>query len=474
MKLWQKIFLCTLILVMLAVGVTSILLLENSYSLAMNQKKQSVYSEHEFLITGFKSMVVTERLKQNAVVLEAEKVEKLMKNSIAESMEENASGSMVFLDEEGWQICADRSEKIPKELLALAKKEKSACMQTRGEKLYTASNEIIEGVTYYFVTVQDISEVIKVHEDMLQRIQIISMGCALGIAVVLLVVVKLLLLPLQKINAGTGAIARGEYHKRIPETGRDELSELAGNMNCMAAAVEENIKALEDVAENRKQFIDNLAHEMKTPLTSILGFSDLLLIQKNISEESRREYAGIIKEEAARMRTLSGKLMELITVGEANVEWKKEEMQQLFAEVENTLQVVAAKQKLELNCTSEEGWIMVDKELFKSLIYNLVDNAIKATGEGGHIQVRGYFEKEEFVVRVEDDGVGIPAEELSKITQAFYMVDKARSRKKGGAGLGLALCTEIVRIHQGIMQFESELNQGTCVIIRMKGGQTNA
>lgn len=469
MKLWQKIFLYTLILVMLAVGVTSILLLENSYSLAMNQKKQSVYSEHEFLITGFKSMVVTERLKENAVALEGAQVEKFMK----ESMEENTSNSMIFLDEDGRQICANKTEKIPKELLALAKQEKDTCMQSRGEKLYTASHERIEGVTYYFVTVQDISEVMNIHRDMLHRIQIISMGCAVGIAVVLLVVVKLLLLPLQKINAGTRAIAHGQYHKRVPEKGKDELSELAGNMNRMAEAVEKNVKALEDVAENRKQFIDNLSHEMKTPLTSILGFSDLLLIKKDISEEGRMEYAGIIKEEAARMRTLSGKLMELITVGEANVEWKKEDMQQLFEEVANTLQIVAVKQKIELSCAAEEGELLVDKELFKSLIYNLVDNAIKATGEGGHIRVQGYFEEEEFVVVVEDDGVGIPAEELEKITQAFYMVDKARSRKKGGAGLGLALCTEILRIHRGTMKFESELNCGTRVIIRMKGGQPN-
>ena len=107
------------------------------------------------------------------------------------------------------------------------------------------------------------------------------------------------------------------------------------------------------------------------------------------------------------------------------------------------------------------------------MIYNLVDNAIKASNEGGKIQVSGYFIKEEFVIRVEDNGIGIPKDELEKITQAFYMVDKARSRKKGGAGLGLALCAEIVEIHRGSMRFKSEVNQGTRVIIRMRGGKEN-
>lgn len=469
MKLWQKVFLFTLILVMLAVGVTSILLLENSFTLAMNQKKQSVYNEHEFWITNFKSIAITERLKQNVVVLEETQVEKLMK----ENMEEEAANSTIFLDEECTQICANKKETIPEELLLLVKKEKSVCMQGKKEKMYTASLERIEGVNYYFVTVKDISDVVRIHEDMLQRIQIISMGCAVGIAMVLLVVVKLLLHPLQRINAGTRAIAQGEYEKRIPEKGRDELSELAHNMNRMAEAVEKNVKALEDVAENRKQFIDNLSHEMKTPLTSILGFSDLLQIKKEISEEKRMEYAGIIKEEATRMRTLSGKLMELITVGEANVEWRQEDMKQLFEEVGNSLKIVAQKQKMYLSCEAEAGNLLVDKELFKSLLYNLVDNAIKASGEGDRIQVQGYFQEEEFIIVVEDEGIGIPGEELEKITQAFYMVDKARSRKKGGAGLGLALCTEIVALHQGTIRFESELNQGTRVIIKMKGGQAD-
>ena len=108
---------------------------------------------------------------------------------------------------------------------------------------------------------------------------VVSMACAVAIAVILLAAVKLLMLPLQKINAGTRAIAQGEYERRVSVKGKDEISELAFNMNRMAQAVEENIRALQDVAEDRKRFIDNLAHEMKTPLTSILGFSDLLLIR---------------------------------------------------------------------------------------------------------------------------------------------------------------------------------------------------
>ncbi len=461
MKLWQKIFLYTLILVMLAVGVTSILLLKNSFSMALDQKKQGVYNEHEFAVAGFKSMMVTERLKENAVVLD----EKALAGFMEEAFGEEGGGGIVFFNSDGGQVYANKRMDFPEGLLGAARKSGKSYMQVYQNQMYVASSESIEGKTYYVVTGHDISEVVAMHEDMLKRILAVSMGCAMGIAFVLLILVKILLHPLQKINEGTRAIAAGSYRERIPETGKDELSELAHNMNQMAEAVETNVRALEDVAENRKQFIDNLSHEMKTPLTSILGFADLLQIQKDVSEEHRMEYAGIIKEEAARLRALSGKLMELITVGQASLEYRREDMGRLFEEIGASLKMVADSHKIAFSCHSEPGELRVERELFKSLLYNLVDNAVKASEEGGSIRVEGRFADGQFQAIVEDEGVGIPEEEIGKIVQAFYMVDKARSRANGGAGLGLALCREIVSLHHGTMRFFSRLGEGTRVLI---------
>ena len=241
-------------------------------------------------------------------------------------------------------------------------------------------------------------------------------------------------------------------------------------MNRMAQAVEKNIKALEDVAEDRNQFIANLSHEMKTPLTSILGFSDLLQIKNDLSEEKRLEYVSIIKEEASRMRTLSGKLMEMITVGEANVDWQEEDTEEIFTEIGVSLHVVAKSHQMELTCVCEKGRLRMDKELIKSLVYNLADNAMKASKAGNTIAIQGWFAQGMFFFSVTDQGIGIPKEEIAKITQAFYMVDKARSRASGGAGLGLALCVEIARLHQGELTIRSEMGKGTVVMVRMKGG----
>lgn len=489
MRLWQKIFLYTLMLVMLAVSVTSILLLRNSFTLAMEQKKQSAYTEHEFLISNFKSMALSERLRQNVFVLKADAIKEYMQNTFGT---ENMKGGVAFYDK-GRNLVYQNAAMVKEEeeLIEIVEEAGTNYSQIRNGQLYIASKETIETNLYYFVTATDIGDVVSMHRHMLQNVQVISMVCAIAIAVVLLVVVKLLLLPLQKINAGTRAIAQGDYQKRIVEAphllkaprspaasqpvgkGGDEISELAYNMNRMAEAVEKNIKALEDVAKNRKQFIDNLSHEMKTPLTSILGFSDLLRIKKDISEQERVEYASIIMEEAGRMRALSGKLMELITVGKGNLDWKAENVSKLFMEMEASLGVITKSHGLKLDCQCEDGSLVMDRELIKSLVYNLADNGIKASKEGDTIRIHGWFEQDEFIILVEDRGIGIPGEEIGKITQAFYMVDKVRSRARGGAGLGLALCVEIAELHRGSIRIDSKMGQGTTVTARMKGGSLN-
>ncbi len=293
------------------------------------------------------------------------------------------------------------------------------------------------------------------------------------IASVLLIVVWLLLLPLRRINEGTRQIAQGNYSKRLPEKGSTEFSQLSRNMNEMAEAIEHNIKDLESVAEDRNTFIANLAHEMKTPLTSILGFGDLLRIKRTVDDKERREYAGIIVEETKRLKTLSGKLMELITVGSTQLDWQTIPLTSIMEEVGQALQISLSKSGITLNIKVCKIEVSVDKELFKSLIYNLIDNAIKASKSGQEIEVFAEETNGILTIAVKDHGIGIPKEEINKIMQPFYMIDKSRTRKAGGAGLGLALCSEIARLHGARLQIESEPRKGTCVsIIFDKKGET--
>lgn len=476
MKLWQKIFLCTLALVMAAIGITSVLLVKNNYTLLMDQQMKNNQFQHRYLASNIKTKLMAERLRKNVIVLKDEEILKVIKGIFQEQDDINTP-KVSFCNEMGNVFYQNITTSSDKDLCKLVKESGKICIQTKEEKgkvlLLVASKIKMENAEYIFITYHNITQIYRIHKEQVVYIQNISIASAAVISIFLLILVKILLLPLKKINKVTEAIAEGEYHKRMKIKGHSELSKLAQNTNHMAEAVETNVTALQAVAENRKQFIANLSHEMKTPLTSIVGFTDIIRIKKDITKEELEEYGGIIAEEAKRLRTLSGKLMELITVGETNLDWKMLSIRQIVEEMKLTLEPILEKAKIQLDYSCEEGELVIDKELFKSLFYNIIDNAIKACHEGGQIKIEGTFEKDTLIMKVKDDGIGIERKQLDKITEPFYMVDKARTRANGGAGLGLGLCMEIAKVHQGILKVESQLEVGTCITIIMKGGNCN-
>ena len=177
------------------------------------------------------------------------------------------------------------------------------------------------------------------------------------------------------------------------------------------------------------------------------------------------EYEVHTFEEAKRLRSLSAKLLELLTVGSVNLTFEPTPLDQVVGEVAVSLEPLLAQTQLTLSCSCPPLSIAMDRELFKSLLYNLLDNARKASPTGGRLSFTAQAEGEKAVLKIRDWGQGIPPKELEKICQPFYMVDKSRSRKAGGAGLGLALCQAIVVAHQGTMEFWSQEGEGTQVTL---------
>ena len=293
----------------------------------------------------------------------------------------------------------------------------------------------------------------------------LSLGMSLLAAVGLLLLVRRLLRPLGALQENARSIAEGNYDQRLDIPTRDELADLAQDMNALAQAVQERVEQLEQVAEERRVFVANLAHEMKTPLTSIMGYADLLYLPREVSEEQRVEYSCIILDEARRLRSLSAKLLELLTVGSVNLAFVPTPLDQVVQEVAVSLEPLLEQAALTLTCHCPPLLLNMDVELFKSLLYNLLDNARKASPTGGKLSFTAQAEGDRAVLRVRDWGQGIPPQELDKICQPFYMVDKSRSRKAGGAGLGLALCQAIVSAHGGSMEFWSQVGEGTQVTL---------
>lgn len=210
------------------------------------------------------------------------------------------------------------------------------------------------------------------------------------------------------------------------------------------------------------------AHELKTPMTSIIGFADLLR-QDSLDENTRMMAADYIYSEGHRLERLSFKLLDLLLLKKDNVVMKRVWIGNYLGEVERALAPSLKKKGIQLVCRGEQKRAALEPDLVKSLLYNLIDNASKAMDSGGVVAVRGTALPGGCRFQVVDNGRGMEEAELTRITEAFYRVDKARSRSQGGAGLGLALCKQIVELHEGTIRFESKPGKGTRVTVELYG-----
>ncbi|MDE6404501.1 MAG: HAMP domain-containing histidine kinase, partial [Lachnospiraceae bacterium] len=269
--------------------------------------------------------------------------------------------------------------------------------------------------------------------------------------------------PLRQISSTSTKIASGNYGSRIPVRGKDEISSVAYNFNRMAERVEMQIKQLEDAAEQKQQFIDNFSHELRIPLTAIYGYAEY--IQKALmSEEERYECTQFIMSECSRLQNMAYQLLDMALLRGDEMSDSDCSVKELFAKSEKAMHMRAAEKRVKLTYDLPEN-LMVRGNMEQLLILtnNLIDNAIKASGPEDEIRILAYSDKSNIVVEVEDHGIGMEAEQMSHIKEAFYRVDKARSRAAGGAGLGLSICEKIIRIHHADMSFASEPGAGTTV-----------
>ncbi len=268
--------------------------------------------------------------------------------------------------------------------------------------------------------------------------------------------------PIRRLGYVARCISEGEYEKRAHPMPRDEVGELAESFNVMADRLVEQMKEKELKAKQQEDFTAAFAHELKTPLTSIIGYADMLN-SVNLSEEEKREAYFYIYSQGKRLESLSHKLLELVSMEKQDMIRKPVSTRKLEQNLRTAMRPVFSKKKIHGKIALEKGTILGDYELLLSLLYNLLDNAVKAVEEGGFILLKGSLLAEGYEIKVVDNGRGIPPREIHRITEAFYMVDKSRSRKEGGAGIGMALCKKIISLHGGVLKIDSRLGEGTVI-----------
>ena len=223
-----------------------------------------------------------------------------------------------------------------------------------------------------------------------------------------------------------------------------------------------DIKKLENM---RSQFVANISHELKTPLTSIKGFAETLRYVDD--DETRNKFLSIIDEESDRLARL---LEDILCLYE--IEQKRSTVLEEFnvdEEIDKVYMLLndqAKKKGVEIFLDTNSNCVLMgDKDKFKQMLLNLVSNSVKYTEKGGKVRVESYNRDMNLILVIEDNGIGISAEDLPRIFERFYRVDKARSRESGGTGLGLAIVKHIVRLFDGEINVTSELGVGTKIVI---------
>lgn len=329
--------------------------------------------------------------------------------------------------------------------------------------LISAKNISVLNVPITVYTVQDVSGTFARIYRLTSNAQLALVACLLLSGILLPLTLRRTLRPLRKLTQISEEISGGKYSLRSKIGSQDEVGELSASFDHMAETVEQKILDLQEQARRRELLLGALTHEMKTPMTAIIGFSDSLLSMP-LSEEKRMEASHEIHEAALRTERLSQKMMQLIAMTDCLVLVKRRlSVDELFQQIQSMMQEPMANKALSLCVHMESDFLEGDADLIVCLLTNLIDNAIKASQPGQEISLTAVESDTAYQLSVSDHGSGIPADKIALVTEPFYRVDKARSRQMGGAGLGLSLCQMIAQAHGGDLRIDSIQGKGTTI-----------
>lgn len=315
----------------------------------------------------------------------------------------------------------------------------------------------VEGYVYMFLDTKNI------HEMILRLTTIFLITAVITIFITIISIIFLsrkLTRPLLAIKEGTERIAHGDLSLTLDIKSNDEISGLA-------ASIQQLANDLDFMKTERNEFLAAVAHELRTPLTFIRGYADIAS-RDTIQEEQRREYLTIIKEETNRITSLVEDLMALAQMEQNKFQIKKEPT--FICELINLISAKSIPILSQKNITlrtrcNKDISANIDSVRMEQVLMNLVMNAYKYSANGSIITIQVTTSEQQLHISIQDEGEGIPEQDIPHIFDRFYRVDKSRTRATGGSGLGLAIVQDIVKLHQGSISVTSEVEKGTTFII---------
>ncbi len=451
MKLWLKISLICICVLLLVVGLCSTLLIIISKNNILELTTSSALAEQTSLQKSFQNMIE---------FYGRDDMSPVAKHSLAKywfSHYASNTSVLVMGDETIYSDIAIQPEKILP--LDQAEKQQYEIVTFDGAKiLIVGSKTNIRFDDYSIYTVGDLTYVYNSIDKMIVEFGAISLLCIVVGMALIIVLVRYAIRPLKTLGLAARRIAKGEYGERAQINKKaDEVGTLAQDFDVMAQAVQSHINELNENAQRQQLFIGGLTHEFKTPLTSVIGHSETLLFTK-MPEDVVQNSLSHILEECRRLERLTQKMLRLITL-EENIQLHEEPVEELLDSVKNSVDEALRQRNIALHVSCGIQTLPMDFDLMQSLLINLVDNAAKASKEGQTIDLIA----QDSTITVTDHGAGMPKDEIPRIFEPFYRVDKSRSRQSGGAGLGLALVQRIAQAHGAQIAVESSVGAGTAV-----------
>lgn len=299
-----------------------------------------------------------------------------------------------------------------------------------------------------------------------------SMLIGLAISVVLsLLLAKAIVTPIQKLTQAANKVASGDFSQKPETNAKDEIGVLTQTFNEMADRLENTLDSLTRSEAMRKEFVANVSHELRTPITNIRSYAETLQDNQDIPDETRRNFLNVIVSESDRMTKIVQDLLTLsrFDAGSFEFNFERFSFKSSIEDVYSAMQLEAQKHShtFTLEFKTDIPDIVGDRARIEQVLMNMVSNAIKYTKDGGFIRITAGQDGSNVWVTVKDNGIGIPEEDVPKVFDRFYRVDKARSRESGGTGLGLSIAHEIVHRHQGMVGLTSRLGKGTSITVTL-------
>lgn len=460
MKFRQKLLLAMVWLLTLSYGIGGVLLISQSFRNSLQQEKASAASSYEMTLQTVRLVNLVDIRQDFSSIRTALDRMDAVSNQVGIQVTKN--GEAIYQSGKTIEKLATASGS---QLLLFSEDSRhflqiSGPVQTNDTPLQL---DILYEITpIYTARAEQLATYHRVFLGML----ILGGAAAWGIA-------WILTRPLGKLSHAARRLAAGKLDTRAKLQAKDEVGQLGAEFDRMAEQLSETITAQQEEMERQEQFMGSFAHELKTPMTSIIGYADLLRGQ-SLDEQEAQEAANYIFSEGKRLEALSLKLLDLLLMKHQNLALVETDPAILISSLVTHLQPVYREQGIVLQCRCEGGLCRLEPDLFSSVLTNLLDNARKALDHGGNIYVLGKQENGCYQIQVLDNGRGMPEEALRHLTEAFYRVDKSRSRAQGGAGLGLTLCSRILELHRGTINFASREGKGTCVTVSLPSAEPGA